>query len=202
MNYLAHVALAEASDEARLGALLGDFARGLDVAALPLAARRGLEEHRAADVWFDAQPEVRAARARFPPELRRVAGILVDVFLDHVLVRHWPRLCPAHLAGAPLAEVTTSLYRALERHAALLPPRLAHVAPAMARDDWLASYGALENVERALAGLARRLRRPTPLASGIAVLRADLAAFEALGFDVFPRAVEWARAGRASAPGE
>ena len=35
MNYLAHATLAEPSDEARLGAILGDFARGLDEAALP-----------------------------------------------------------------------------------------------------------------------------------------------------------------------
>ena len=87
MNYLAHAALAEPSDEARLGALLGDFARGLDEAALPEATRYALLEHRALDRWFDAREDVRAARAWFPPELRRFAGILIDVFVVLLLLR-------------------------------------------------------------------------------------------------------------------
>ena len=55
MNYLAHAALAEPSDEARLGAILGDFARGLDEAALPADTHYALLEHRALDRWFDAR---------------------------------------------------------------------------------------------------------------------------------------------------
>jgi acyl carrier protein phosphodiesterase len=187
------VTLAAPTGEARLGALLGDFARGLDLGGLPAAVASSLAEHRAVDRFFDAQPEVQAAHSHFPPALRRFAGILIDVFVDHALVRHWEQLRPPHVGEASLHDVTASLYRALEDHASLLPPRLAQVAPLMIRDDWLAGYGALANVERALAGLARRLRRPTPLAEGIEVLRARTEVFDELAFTVFPRTVTWAR---------
>ncbi len=193
MNYLAHVTLALPTPEARLGALLGDFARGLDVERLPPAIRQGLDEHRAVDRYFDSAPEVRAAERLFPTELKRFAGILIDVFVDHALVRHWEALRPAHVGDDSLGEVTASLYGALDTYAALLPPRLQHVAPYLVRDDWLAGYGSLANIERALQGLARRFRRPTPLAEGIAVLRAQPEAFDELAFAVFPRCVQWAR---------
>lgn len=166
MNYLAHVLLARPTPAARLGALMGDFARGLDVEALPGELREGLLEHRAVDAFVDAHPLVVARRRTFPAPLRRFAGVLLDVFHDHFLVRQWDRL-----AEEPLEEVTASLYGAFESHARLLPPRLARVAGPMARDDWLSGYGSEEHVARALEGMARRLRRPTPLAQGIEVLR-------------------------------
>ena len=56
MNYLAHVTLAEPTEAARLGALLGDFGRGLDVESLPADMRFALYEHRALDQWFDDHP--------------------------------------------------------------------------------------------------------------------------------------------------
>jgi len=199
LNYLAHVTLALPTPEARLGSLLGDFARGLAVERLPREVREGLEEHRAVDRFFDAAPEVRAAHGMFPPELRRFAGIFIDVFVDHALARHWERLRPAHIGDAPLADVTASLYGALQDYADLLPPRLCEVAPYMIRDDWLAGYGELANIERALHGLARRLRRPSPLADGIRVLREHTARFDELAFAVFPRSVAWARSRSAGA---
>lgn len=186
MNYLAHAALAEPSDEARLGAILGDFARGLDEAALPADTHYALLEHRALDRWFDAREDVRAARAWFPPELRRFAGILIDVFVDHVLAREWSALGPA-----PLAEVSGSLYRSFETYAHLLPPRLAEVGPRMASQDWLGGYGDRGNIGRALAGIERRMRRETGLAAGIAVLDSHAEPLRELTFRAVPEALVW-----------
>lgn len=186
MNYLAHAALAEPTDEARLGSLLGDFRRGLELERLPQATRHAIEEHQAVDVWFDSHPLVRAERAAFPPHLRRFAGILIDVFADHFLVLHWETLGPA-----PLKDVTQSLYRALECYRDVLPPRLVSVAPHMAAHDWLGSYGEETNIEKALAGIARRLSRPTPILEGMDVLRERRAHLQTLVLAVFPEALAW-----------
>lgn len=186
MNYLAHVTLAEPTDEARLGALLGDFGRGLDVASLPASMRFALLEHRALDQWFDDHPRVRAERARFPAELRRFSGILLDVFADHVLARRWVDLHPR-----PMDEVTGSLYRSFETYAHLLPPRLVEVAPRMAADDWLCGYGDRANVRRALEGIARRLRRETPIARGFDELSRRYPEIEACVLEVWPEATRW-----------
>lgn len=186
MNYLAHVTLAEPTEAARLGALLGDFGRGLDVESLPADMRFALYEHRALDQWFDDHPRVRAERAQFPEELRRFSGILLDVFADHVLARRWDVLHPR-----PLHEVTSSLYRSFETFAHLLPPRLVEVAPRMAAEDWLQGYGERRNVQRALEGIARRMRRQTPIASGFGELGRRYVEIEACVLEVWPEATLW-----------
>ena len=194
MNYLAHVLLARPDPESRLGALLGDFMQGVELGALPPRVRASVVEHRAIDGFTDGHPTVRRSWSRLAPGLRRFAPVLVDVFHDHFLVRHWGRFCPLALGA-----VTGGLYRALEEHRDLLPPRLERVAPAMARDDWLGSYGDLESVDRACAGIARRFRRPTPVAAGGAELRRRYAALEEDFLAFFPQLVAFVRAARSRA---
>lgn len=192
MNYLAHAALAEPTDEARLGAILGDFAKGLDEPALPEATRYALLEHRALDRWFDAREDVRATRDWFPPALKRFSGILLDVFVDHVLANEWERLGPG-----PLEEVSGSLYRSFETYAHLLPPRLAQVGPRMAAQDWLGGYGDRGNIGLALAGIERRMRRDTGIAAGIAILDSHAEPLRELTLRVVPEAFAWAAERRA-----
>ncbi len=195
MNYLAHVTLAEDSDEARLGAILGDFSKGLEPERLTETMRFALHEHRAIDLWFDALPEIRAEREHYPPHLRRFAGILTDVFFDHFLVKRW-----SDLVAVPMDTITSSLYRALKAYPEALPPRLREVAPSMTEHNWLGSYGDPRNIERALTGIASRFRRPTPLLEGLAVLDDRGDEIEALVLDTFPRVQEFVttrrRAGR------
>lgn len=193
MNYLAHVTLCEPTAEARLGALLGDFGRGLEVERLSATMRFALEEHRAIDSWFDSHELVRAQRLRFPKHLQRFAGILLDVFSDHVLVNHWDAL-----VDVPLAEVTSSLYRSFDSYRDVLPPRLERVAPSMAEHDWLASYGDPKNVALALRGIERRMRRPTPIAQGIAELERRGGEIEAFFLELWPEVRMWTLERRAA----
>ena len=191
MNYLAHITLAENSDEARLGALLGDFSKGLEPEKLSGAMLFGLHEHRAVDQWFDALPEIRAERLCYPPHLHRFAGILTDVFFDHFLVKRWSELVPM-----PLDSITSSLYRALETYPEALPPRLREIASSMANDNWPGSYGDLRNVERALTGIASRFRRATPLLEGLQVLDERSEEVEALVVSTFPKVQAFVQARR------
>lgn len=193
MNYLAHAALAEPTDDARLGSLLGDFRRGLVPERFPEATRYAIAEHVALDSYFDRLDAVRACRATFPRHLRRFGGILIDVFLDHALTRLWGELMPEDRA---IEDVTSSLYRGVERHAAHLPPRLARVAPSLVGHDWLGGYGDLGNIERALGGIASRLSRPTPLVDGIEVLRERRPEFDELARETVPQVREWLHARR------
>lgn len=167
MNYLAHAFLAAPCDERMCGALIGDFAKGLDLAALPVAIADGVRAHRRVDRFTDDHPVVRRARARFTPPFRRFAGIIVDVAFDHYLARDFERI-----ARRDLSEFTSSVYRALEANERFLPERLARVRPHMTEHDWLGSYAALENVGRALTGISRRMKRENPLGSALEQVRA------------------------------
>lgn len=74
-----------------LGSLIADFLRGAIDPAMARGVRIGVALHRAVDVYTDAHPQVVAARARFAPPYRRYAGILLDMWFDHLLAREWER---------------------------------------------------------------------------------------------------------------
>ena len=157
MNYLAHLHLGGGRPAQLLGSLYGDFVKG------PLAGRwateieAGIRLHRRIDVFTDAHPQVVAARARFPAARRRYAGILIDLFFDHCLARHWTQF-----AEQPLDHFTHRVYQVLASEPQL-PERLARIAPRMAEQDWLGSYRSFEVLEQVLAGMQRRLSRPEGL---------------------------------------
>ena len=182
MNYLAHAWLARHSDDAILGAILGDFVFGQSALQdWPPAVRAEIVRHRRIDQYTDAHPAVVAARGLFDAAgLRRYAGIVLDVYFDHCLARDWSRW-----NDAPLSEFTARVYRVLLAHRDALPPRLHAIAPRMAAHDWLGSYRERENVDGAVHGIATRLsRNGERLVECLDVLRANEAAVDA-AFEVF-----------------
>jgi len=186
MNYLAHAWLARHSDQAILGALLGDFVFGrIALDDWPAVVRDEIVVHRRIDRYTDTHPVVVAARARFPDGLRRYAGIVLDVHFDHLLARDWPRW-----DGGSLAAFTARAYHVLREHDARLPPRLRAIAPRMAAHDWLGSYRERGNVDGAVRGIATRLsRHGQRLVDCLPVLRANEAAIDAAFEAFFPELI-------------
>ncbi len=180
MNYLAHAWLARHSDDAILGALLGDFVFGQSALEdWPPAVRAEIVRHRRIDRYTDDHPAVVATRTRFG-DLRRYAGIVLDVYFDHCLARDWARW-----NATPLDAFTDRIYRILDERRGLLPPRLAALAPRMAAHDWLGSYARRESVDAAVRGISTRLsRNGDQLAACLDRLRADEAHVQAT-FEVF-----------------
>ena len=180
MNHLAHVFLAQHSDEAMLGAILGDFVKGSDTSPYPDEVAREIRIHRLVDAYTDTHPATHAAKALFAPAHRRFAGIVLDVYHDHLLTRHWARF-----GDEPLAAMEDRFYAALVRHQALLPPRLAAIAPRMIAQRWLSGYGSVEGFERTVHRLATRLsRQQEVLVASIADVHTHEARIEA-GFLAF-----------------
>lgn len=196
MNYLAHAWLARHSDDAILGALLGDFVFGRSsLPDWPPAIREEILRHRRIDRYTDDHPAVVALRTDFGP-LRRYAGIALDVYFDHCLARDWIRW-----NDAPLGDFTARVYRVLHEHRDELPPRLQVIAPRMAAHDWLGSYADRASVDRAVRGIATRLsRNGERLVACLDVLRVKQAEID-IAFEVFlPDLVE--SAARMRAEGE
>ena len=186
MNYLAHAWLARHSDDAILGALLGDFVFGQSVLQdWRPSVRMEIVRHRRIDRYTDTHPSVVAARILFG-ELRRYAGIVLDVYFDHRLARDWRRW-----NDAPLDAFTTRIYRVLREHRDELPPRLHAIAPRMAAHDWLGSYAQRDSVDGVVRGIATRLsRNGERLVECLDVLRANEAAVDAAFETFFPDLIE------------
>lgn len=196
MNFLAHAYLAGESPADRLGGLIGDFVKGPLPAGLPADIAAGVRLHRQIDVFADAHPAFRRSRERVSSPRRRVAGVMVDMFYDHFLARHWARF-----DALPLEQFSAAMYALMAEHGAILPPRLVQILPRMRDADWLTSYRCAATIELALDRMALRLRRANPLTGGGAELRADYAGFEADFFEFIAAAEAFAarqRAGRGS----
>ena len=194
MNFLAHALLAGDDDDDRIGGLMGDFVKGFLPAGLPPALASGVALHRAIDSFADRHPAFAASRSRISATRRRVAGVLVDLFYDHLLARDWTE----HGAGS-LDDYTAGIYAALQRYRGVLPAPAEAVANRMQTNDWLASYRDVAAVGRAIDLMAiHRLRRPNALAGGIEEFLADAQGFAA-DFRVFlPDALAFSEAWRAA----
>lgn len=153
MNYLAHVFLSSESRDAIVGGLLGDFVKGAAIDAYRSEIGAGILLHRRIDRYTDAHAVVRESRRLISAPRRRFAGIMVDVFYDHFLVRHWNRF-----SEVPLAVFTRRVYGQLLPQRASFPERLQRMLPRMVADDWLGSYGRMTAVDAALRGIARRFK--------------------------------------------
>ena len=166
MNYLAHLHLGGQAPQQLLGSLYGDFVKGSLDGRFPPQLEAAIRLHRHIDSYTDSHPLVLAALARFPRERRRFAGIVLDVFFDHCLARHWQ-----DYAEQPLDAFTTAFYRVLLAEPQL-PGRLAHIAPFMAAEDWLGAYGDFATLEQVFRGIGRRLSRPEGMHGVMAELEA------------------------------
>ena len=172
MNFLAHSVLGFDDDALVAGQIAGDFVRGTDLSALGARAALGARLHRAIDARTDAHPALAALRRRVPAPLRRFAGVALDIGLDHVIARTWPRAAVAALEAGPLPvrrppaadlhEHAERVGAALEGAAPRLPEPVLRFAPHLVRTmpRWADPEGVAATLER----LSRRSPRWAPLA--------------------------------------
>ena len=173
MNFLAHMALSSPDPDEMLGNLLGDFAKYLDIPTLPPAIQRGIRLHRQIDRFTDFHIVHLTSQQRISDERGRFAGVLIDVFYDHYLARDFPRWHACDLASFVLRA-----YSAVQTRLPILPHPVPTILRRMIEQDWLSCYAHLDGIDLTLQRIATRLSRPTSLASGIAELRANYAAFD------------------------
>ena len=179
MNHLAHALLAGDDADCRLGGLLGDFVHGPVPAGLRNGVERGIRLHRAIDVYTDAHPIVAELRSRFVAPFRRYAGILLDVWFDHLLARDFARW-----STTPLEEFSDAVAALLRDREDELPPAMQRFVAYMRRTGLPASYADSAVIGRALAGIGTRLSRVNPLHEALPVLQSLDGELQA-GFDAF-----------------
>jgi acyl carrier protein phosphodiesterase len=116
-------------------------------------------------------------------------GILIDVFYDHLLARHWDTYSPQSLE-----DFAGRIYDLLAGNSSYLPAGLQRIAPHMIRNNWLVSYRETATVGRVLERLAGRLRRPNPLAAGLPELLENYVELEGDCRDFLSEAAAYVRA--------
>ncbi|WP_423824091.1 ACP phosphodiesterase [Salinisphaera sp. SPP-AMP-43] len=174
MNLLAHLWLADRSATSPAGQILGDIVKGRlaeNETRFSAAIDQGIRLHRRIDSHCDDHWIHRDLRRRFEPPLRRYAGIIVDIGLDHALARRW-----ADFSEEPLSAFARRAGNLIE---AEWPENAPDSAPdAVGLSRLITGYAEPVGIERALRSVGHRLRRRNPLADSLPALLREYHAFE------------------------
>jgi acyl carrier protein phosphodiesterase len=182
MNWLAHVYLSELDVEHRLGNILADVVKGRDRKLLSPGIRRGIACHQLIDAFTDYHPLVIACKFHFSLPYRPYAGIVLDIYFDHLLAVSWNEYADIELP-AFLAE----LYESFRNYAGQLPELIRHFLGRMAAEDWLGSYRHIEGIKDVLRRVSRRLKRPVALQETLPELLQNHALIAAAFQQFFPQ---------------
>ncbi len=191
MNHLAHALLAAPDEDLVFGGLIADFVRGAVDPALPRGVRLGIALHRSIDVFTDAHADVAAARALFEPPYRRYAGILLDVWFDHLLARGWERL-----GTGSLHAFSRDVQALLARREAEAPVEMHGFVRYLRAHDLPERYRDLDMIGDVLRGLSGRLSRANPIGTALPVIERNAGAIERRFEAFFPDLQAHARAER------
>jgi acyl carrier protein phosphodiesterase len=173
MNFLAHAFLAGPWPPLIVGGVVGDWIKGPLPGSLPIDLAKGVAMHRAIDGFSETHPAFRRSRARVSSARRRYAGVLVDIYYDHLLARDW-----SHFHRETLSNYCVNVYCLIASRLDDVPNSARHALELMAQENWLQSYGNLAGIADILTRMSRRARYPNPLTGGERDFEADRLGFE------------------------
>lgn len=182
MNFLAHFHLAWPDEGLLAGALEGDYFKGPLHGQLPPHLERGVRLHRAIDAHTDNHPLILQLRRELPADLRRYAGILIDLSFDHYLSAHWSRF-----SSVPLPEFSRGVYRTLQAHDAMLSDGSRRMLARLVEYDVLTRYDRWETVVATAARIGERFKRRNPFLELERVLAPARASLERAFLNFYPQ---------------
>lgn len=184
MNFLAHFFLSSESPSLMVGNFLGDFVKGKEYQQFPEPVAKGILLHRAIDSYTDIHPDFLESKHRLVPQYGHFAGIVVDIFYDHLLAVHWEKY-----AKQSLKDFSAYVYQNLQEHQALFPAKAASVFPYMVNHNWLLGYAQLEGIQRALEGMAQRSRFASGMEHATENLKQSYTSFNREFHSFFPQII-------------
>ena len=178
MNYLAHLALAYPNAGLVVGNFIGDHVRNKDLPAFSAAIQAGVAMHRSIDSFTDKHNVTIALRQLLFSKHRHLARVLMDVFYDHFLAKHFD----AHYDES-LSVFIAKVQPILQKHESVLPHTAQRYLAGMVSQDWLAKYQTQEGIAHILQKMAHRSGL-TELAGGAKSLAIHYNALQS-GFELF-----------------
>lgn len=167
-----------------MGSLLGDFVKGQPDQRFPPAVVHAIMTHRAIDSFTDGHGIVRKSKRLISPDRRRYAGIIIDIFYDFYLCRHWLRF-----SREPLNGFIQRTYANLQRYDGYLPTRIKKIIDRMVQADWLSRYQTKAGIATTLDCVARRIQRKNSLSGAFEEMTEHYGAFDTHFLAFFPELI-------------
>lgn len=182
MNYLAHLFLSPHNEDWHLGSLLGDFIKGpIDKELQTIHGRNvvnGIKLHRKIDTFSNQSNIFKQSAARISPAYRRFSGILIDMYFDHIIAKHW-----SQLHNTNLSEFSRYVYQVVLKDRPENPQNFRRVSRLIVSEDWFRTYKSIDGVTRQIERLGYRLKRGNALLGGAKDLTDQITYFEEDFFD-------------------
>jgi acyl carrier protein phosphodiesterase len=188
MNHLAHLYLSQTNLDLLVGNFIADQVKGKALKNYSEGVQRGIEMHRAIDTYTDQHPVVLQSKERLYAKYHKYAAVIVDMYYDHLLAKHWADYSPI-----PLSLFAANCYKTLNARRDQMPERSKRILYYMERGDWLTNYGEKEGLERALQGLASRAKFDSKMEESVADLYQDWDWYEAEFMAFFKELYEFSR---------
>jgi acyl carrier protein phosphodiesterase len=153
LNYIAHIHIGTHTQTNLLGNFLGDFVKGSQLQHLPFEIEQGIRLHRSIDVFTDSHPLIVALRRCFPRDIRRMAGVIIDIYFDYLLMQTWKRYSDTHFNI-----VFANFYQQLEKFSLPDNPHFTKLSEHLKNHQWLNEYINIETCFRAFVSIENRLK--------------------------------------------
>lgn len=152
MNYVAHIHIGAHTQTSLLGNFLGDFVKGSQLGYLPHALEQGIRLHRSVDVFTDSHPLIIETKQLFPKDLRRVSGMVIDIYFDYLLMQNWP-----HFSQQPYSVIFEQFYQQLETFSLPQNRYFCQLSEKLKTHRWLKEYINPETCFQAFSSIEKRL---------------------------------------------
>lgn len=173
MNFLAHLYLSSPHEPLMVGNFIADGIKGNKWNLFPESIAKGILMHRHIDSFTDTHAITAQSKKMLYPQFGKWSGVIVDVFYDHFLAKHW-----FLFHHQPLKIFTEETYKILFKNWDILPERNQKLLEYMSHDNWLLHYATIEGIEFALTGMSQRRALGSGIEKAPAFLLQHYAAFE------------------------
>lgn len=185
MNFLAHILLSGNKEGVIMGNYVGDFIKGRlteeKTESWDPDFVTGLKLHRFIDFFTDQHETVREATHRAALAQGKLAGIVMDIYFDYFLAKHFDQFRPE-----PLFAYARNMYALIQDNERFIPADMTRMVEAMRREDWLTSYATLEGVDLTFNRMSRRATYLAPLRNAMLELRENEEFYRDKFFSFFP----------------
>lgn len=189
MNFLAHLFLSGDNDEILVGNLLEDYVVGRIEhprnSHFSENIKNGILLHRVIDSFTDTHVLISACKSVLYHKYHKYASVVVDIFFDHYLARHW-----SLYSSEPFDLFRKRAHQAFIDNWHILPDKMKPVIESMIKYDWLKNYAEFWGIERALTGVSKRAVFQSNMEQATADLQEHYAFFDENFKVFFPQLVQ------------
>ena len=161
-----------------LGNLVADQVKGSLYKDYSPPIQKGILLHRKIDNYADNHPIVKDASNLLFAKYRHFSKVIIDMYFDHFLARHWSDFHPK-----PLVEFTTTFYRFVLKEKHMFSNNIQIFLQKLINLDWLMKYAEFDDLKSILWMMEQKIPHHSKLSESVDDLKANYNYFQTLFFN-------------------